>query len=280
MDKHSPKISIEIDRFKKAINKDPLRSSKWDDFKIGYDAAIYQAYLDAARTFNGIKDVLEKAEVKDAYTFLKSSEIHELLSSYFEKEAPSDEDTFDNTHQTLCENVIKLFEKINYDIEYGKAQKIVNMSFKYLYCFDDAPEEYFKYCHLPLDSFTLEWIYRNVLSDHKKYQKGKIAFWSKLQKGKTEQDEYHGADGKHYYSYDFYVKKVRKYLADTSKEFKYNGWTPLQLEFKSWPEIQMDLAAEAFWSALNPDADKDEKIKFQKKETQEKLETIKNCIIA
>ena len=274
MDKHSPKIKKEIDRFKKAINKDPLHSSKWDDFKKGYDDAVYQAYLDAARTFKGIKDVLENAGVKDAYTFLKTSEIHELLSSYFENEAPSDEDTFDNTHQTLCENVIKHFKKINYDIEYGKAQKIVNMSFKYLYCFDDAPEEYFKYCHLPLDSFTLEWIYRNVLSDHKKYQKGKIAFWSKLQKGQPEQDEYRGADGKQYYSYDFYVKKVREYLADTSKEY-----TPLQLEFKIWQEIQMDLAAEAFWSALNPDADKDEKIKFQEKDTKKKLETIKNCII-
>ena len=42
----------------------------------------------------------------------------------------------------------------------------------------------------------------------------------------------------------------------------------------------MDLAAEAFWSALNPDAEKDEKIKFQEKDKQKKLEAIKNCIIA
>ncbi len=272
MDKHSPEIKREIEHFKKGINKGPLHSSDWNGYETNYDNAIYQAYLDAARTFKGIKDALEKAGVKDVCIFLKSSEIHELLSSYFENEAPSDKNAFDNTHQTLCENVIKLFKKINYDIEYGKAQKIVNMAFKYLYCFDDAPEEYFTYCHMPLDSFTLEWIYRNILSKDKTCKKGKIASWSKLEK--TDKDEYHGTDGKQYYLYDFYVKKVREYLADTSKEY-----TPLQLEFIIWPIIQIDLAAEAFWSALNPDADKDEKIKFQEKDKQKKLETIKNCII-
>lgn len=32
---------------------------------------------------------------------------------------------------------------------YGKAQKIINMSFKYLFCCEDAEEHYahFQYCH-------------------------------------------------------------------------------------------------------------------------------------
>ncbi len=284
MGKRSQRIAGEIEHFKKGINKGPLHSSDWNDYETNYDNAIYQAYLDAARTFKWINKALNEEEdsvkrLLESIPKSKTQSINQLLSNYFNNKQPADESEFDKTHSELCDFVISLFEEINYkDIKYGQAQKIVNMAFKYLYCFDDAPEEYFTYCHMPFDFFTLEWIYRNILSKDKTCKKGKIASWSKLEK--TENDEYKGADGKLYYSYDFYVKKVREYLADTSKKFKYNGWTPLQLEFKIWPEIQMDLAAEAFWSALNPDADKDEKIKFQKKETQEKLETIKNCIIA
>jgi hypothetical protein len=45
------------------------------------------------------------------------------------------------------------------------AQKIVNMAFKYLYCFDDANIYYKKFadCHMPLDRFTLKWFYSKVV---------------------------------------------------------------------------------------------------------------------
>jgi hypothetical protein len=45
------------------------------------------------------------------------------------------------------------------------AQKIVNMAFKYLYCFDDANIYYNKFadCHMPLDRFTLKWFYSKVV---------------------------------------------------------------------------------------------------------------------
>lgn len=41
--------------------------------------------------------------------------------------------------------------------KFGFAQKFINMSFKYLYCFDDADRANLKYCHLPLDRFTIAW---------------------------------------------------------------------------------------------------------------------------
>ena len=273
MDKHPQVIKAEIERFRKAINKGPLHSSDWKGYKTNYNYAIYQAYLDAARTFKGINALKEDSVEKLLKTTPKSKtqSIDQLLSNYFSNNQPTNVSEFDKIHSELCDLVILLFKENNYeDIKYGQAQKIVNMAFKYLYCFDDAPKEYFEFCHMPLDSFTLEWIYRYVLSENKDYKKGKIDYWSKLEKTKNDEVDYKGADGKMYYPYDFYVKKVRDYLENPPKE--YNGWTPLQLEFKIWPEIQMDLAAEAFWSALNPDADKKD---FCEKDSTSKLKLIK-----
>ena len=61
--------------------------------------------------------------------------------NYMQNGAPD----FDVWHNTQCEFFITEFSKIlkeahknPADATYGKAQKIVNMTFKYLYCFDDA----------------------------------------------------------------------------------------------------------------------------------------------
>ena len=42
----------------------------------------------------------------------------------------------------------------------GTAQKFVNMSFKYLYCYSDVKDYIHKFadCHLPLDKYTVKWI--------------------------------------------------------------------------------------------------------------------------
>ncbi len=49
-------------------------------------------------------------------------------------------------------------------ITYGKAQKIVNMTMKQLYCFDNAhtyQSSVFQYCHIPIDSVILEFFCLN-----------------------------------------------------------------------------------------------------------------------
>ena len=70
-------------------------------------------------------------------------------------------ESFDEIHKKICVNLIeKCKERTN--MTYGQAQKIINMAFKYLYCckHDSAMEERFKACHMPLDSFSLEWFKR------------------------------------------------------------------------------------------------------------------------
>lgn len=78
-------------------------------------------------------------------------------------------ENFNEWHKNLCLNFVDKFNneviKDNYmPIHFGKAQKIVNMNFKYLSTCDNADEyeEYFKYCHIPIDSYILKWYYREI----------------------------------------------------------------------------------------------------------------------
>ena len=70
-------------------------------------------------------------------------------------------------HKDMCEEFLAVIEpKYLGGLKYGKAQKIVNMTFKNAYCLqhneikEDQFEKYFEYCHMPLDSIILEWVKR------------------------------------------------------------------------------------------------------------------------
>jgi hypothetical protein len=55
---------------------------------------------------------------------------------------------------------------------YGSSQKMVNMVFKYLACYSDYASyaDYFKYCHMPIDTVILRWLKDNYnISDIKYY---------------------------------------------------------------------------------------------------------------
>lgn len=55
----------------------------------------------------------------------------------------------------------RFIKKILENDSFGIAQKFVNMSFKHLYCYDDALTEFrdkFCDCHLPLDKYTIKWV--------------------------------------------------------------------------------------------------------------------------
>lgn len=148
-------------------------------------------------------------------------------------------------------------------MKYGQAQKIVNMAFKYMYCVWYGKKEYKEYlekcevCHMPLDSFSLEWINRCYIKGKnlKKYakdfddtvwnqkslkkevyslkqdkEKGPIGSWSTLERGIDEEKSLKC-------TYQFYVKLLHDELGDVS---------PLLVDFYVWPRMQMILSAEAF----------------------------------
>ena len=72
---------------------------------------------------------------------------------------------FDEFHTEWCN---RFLEKINLarisvgfqPICYGSAQKMVNMVFKYLACYNNYTSfaDHFKWCHMPIDTVILKWL--------------------------------------------------------------------------------------------------------------------------
>ncbi len=149
--------------------------------------AVKKAYIDMTpRTFSsGNEKKSIDAEKKEALLKMLANRI----CSYM-KNGSSD---FDTWHKETCElflngengvlGLIGLLKEAKRDesqATFGKAQKIVNMTFKYLYCFDDA-ETYinkFEPCHMPLDSYILDWVFSWYACEWKERNGGK-----KLTKG-------------------------------------------------------------------------------------------------
>lgn len=171
--------------------------------------------------------------------------------NYFNN-SPKNQKEFDIWHHETCKLFLEYFKDDYKDLRYGKAQKIVNMTFKNIYCLQDAStkEEYFTHCHMPLDSFTIEWLYRAGKKGKKlKINNNKITLnfpsWSKL--NYSDATPYFGKEKNHYYYIDI-QNCIRRYITDT-KIFS-NDITPLQAEFLIWPQIQFELAAEGFYAQL------------------------------
>lgn len=173
---------------------------------------------------------------------------------------------FDLWHNCACKNVLEVLQKhyTNKDgseVCYGKAQKIVNMSFKYLYCIPDSAEKeiHFKYCHVALDTFTLEWLYRkseNITRDN-------LVPWSNISAANQKVNE------KEIYTYS----KLQGIFADLVKK-EPNNLTPFQAEFYIWPQMQLTLACEHLYSLQL----KENLNNFKKMQLDEKLKELNKCI--
>lgn len=164
--------------------------------------AVNKAYIDMQpRTIKG-HEIIKTAKLRN--------DLADRFCKYFNDPAPSTEYDFDKIHSDFCDFFLTELNKIfaSTPQAFGKAQKVINMAFKYLYCFDDAPSypDHFKHCHMPIDSYTLNWCF-----DNKLYKKSNIPNWSTLNK----RDYYDLCD------------KIRNKLAPQS---------PLIEEFDIWPK--------------------------------------------
>ena len=251
------------DIFKMMVEKahsNDLEKMTSPDCSIAIEIAVSWAYNDAKRTMHGItKDDREEAE--DA--------IVKEFKAYFTNPDPC-EKKFKESHIRLCNAWINSFEGGSSLGTYGKAQKIVNMTFKYLYCCTniDNFENHFKYCHMPLDSFTLEWCKRNI----QEIDPNKIGSWSKMKDEKS--DTYKESKNIEKYSYHYYVARIRDYVAINKIEL-----TPLQLEFIIWPKMQLELATENYLFTLTDEYKKtSEKEKLRKESLEDKMALVVNTI--
>ena len=168
------------------------------------------------RTFDKLRDdaEIDSAKKKDVLY-----ELAQKFVDYFKAPAPATQAEFDKWHKETCEWFVKEFNArvmspSGYkDIEYGKAQKIVNIAFKYLYLFCDivpGNPGHFTFCHFAIDSITLAW--------YKKYidPKCSVGNWSDMDYGE----------------YIEIQKNIRAYISKNMPDK-----TPFEAEFEIWSDL-------------------------------------------
>ena len=179
--------------------------------------AVEKAYIAMApRTFDKLR---EDAEIDVATKKSVLRELAEKFVDYFKSPAPATQADFDKWHKDTCDWFLYEFNKevmkpSGYkDICYGKAQKIINVTFKHLYLFCNIVSgnpSHFAFCHFTIDSYTLDW--------YKSYVDAgcKIKNWSDME----------------YPEYIAIQKNIRTYLSSQSK---YPN-EPFLAEFEIWSE--------------------------------------------
>lgn len=117
------------------------------------DCAVYQAWLDMCRTVHGASD-----DKENKYKSIRIEAANKLRCYFNQNLDEISKCTFDGW---LCSTLDVVGGKNV--LRVGQVQKIINMAFKYLYCCEDFRSEHeqlFLYCHMPLDKYTLKWLYK------------------------------------------------------------------------------------------------------------------------
>jgi hypothetical protein len=148
-----------IASFCKAIGKTALLTKSLRNKKDVRDAVfdVYQSPRIIARVMHGRANI-NVVPILDY--------IAEKLYSYLNDEPDTilNQTNYDNFIYNLCEYFKNEYNKEAKiaevcEIEFGIAQKLINMIFKYLSCYEDYVgfADIFKYCHMPIDSYVLHY---------------------------------------------------------------------------------------------------------------------------
>lgn len=233
--------------YKDSSLKELLKKDEKEILKV-FAAAVAQGYDDAKRTFTGISQVWEPDKDRKSLFFTEiAKKIYEVFNTSTK---------FDNWHNEACvyfQNELNQktdFKNNPYNkATYGQAQKVINMAFKYLYCMKDAEHyhDIFDKCHMPLDSFTLEWYRRYVCKDYmfEKNSKAKLksdTVWSKL-----VPEEYTAITA---LINDRLSSKDKPLSIKIGHNDFHLPTQPLYTEFIIWPEMQRHISAEEFLFSL------------------------------
>ena len=188
-------------------NKDTLFVGAVDDFKkkmklIGltpvnpYETAIELAYKD-----------LQWRTVPKHSNQNKGNNIISI-AQLFEKSVSSK-----TPHSDLIKAVEQVFVKdgVPSDQSFGKAQKVVNMGLKYLYCLSGSSSADFVKRDMPLDDYILDYYYSKIKAGTK--SKNRISNWSKITPNE----------------YNDIQNDIKKFISD-------NKWnlSPIEAEFLFW----------------------------------------------
>lgn len=265
-----------VKEFKNGVTKGAISKNFAEETILAIDKidifynALLQGYDDAKRTFTGVGKHWEKVGNKKKESFFQ--EIAQKIQELFRMNAKGQINTnnFDEWHSKTCQFFCEKMKNMGYNkVTYGHAQKVINMAMKYLSCLNQSAKYslIFKRCHMPLDSFTLEW-YKRVTAQDDKRDKVKLPYdmtWSKL-------------DERLYLDITKKIQEKLKqelYLTDSMGNQMLLPEEPLMAEFIIWPNIQLQMAVEEFYFAYTGTNDKED---FKKQPLNQKLKIIKEIL--
>ena len=161
------------------------------------------------------------------------ADLAKRLFDYFRTtvKSPFDESEFDEFHEKACDTFLQLINSCRSikgyaPLNYGSAQKMINMVFKYLACYSDYTtyEDCFEHCHMPIDSRILCKLKKDY-----NIPEIKITFYSKFCGGATFK-------GKSWTKFDkeIYGDLLKITRTTIAKDSKYTGKTLLEIEFEIW----------------------------------------------
>lgn len=116
-----------VEKFLKDYMNEELKNGKWTE-ENKFEKAVCWGYRDASRTFAGI----EKTSDESFWTELSKAI---KIKDFFTEKNVRNQQEFDEKHKEMCDALRKCFvdEDVYKGVTYGQAQKIINMTFKYLY---------------------------------------------------------------------------------------------------------------------------------------------------
>lgn len=193
--------------------------------------SISLGYDDAKRTFKGIGKSTSNAK-NNAFDNLKIN-----ILNYFSSSAPSSWGDYCKYHEKWCDDFINDLRP--YAATCGQAQKIINMTMKYIYCLSSDKRNHFKYCHMALDSYILAWY------NKQKIGKKTNTAWSTLditeyKKIQNNIYQYLSGDSPKYFKRMFGKNKLSTEALQLDKE-------PIKAEFVIWAcEINFNKLKDAY----------------------------------
>lgn len=134
---------------------------------------------------------------------------------------------FDEWYRSILENAEKYGVKQDWGMNPGLWQKLINMSFKYLYCVKDRfpkLDNIWSKCHCPIDSIILTRLY-NVLNENCLYEKNSAEF--SCIRAYANREDYKSWNALTIEDYDIIQRVIKRVCTE-------NYITPLQFDFIYW----------------------------------------------
>ena len=141
---------------------------------MSYDGPTIQDLRDEFRK-NSFKNKAENTRnaIEMAYADMSrrqaghTSEMKDVCIKWLEEEIFTDSlqiTDFNAWHKETCEALISKMNSVTLGFgTVGKAQKVINMAFKYLSCITHKFDALLEYFHMTLDGYTLEWYKNSVV---------------------------------------------------------------------------------------------------------------------